>query len=295
MNQKVLILGGTGMLGHKLVQAFSERFDVRYTIRGEVSSTERFGLFPTDYAIPNVSVENAQSVRIAIERENPDVVINAIGVIKQLPSAKDVKQVLTTNSIFPQSLAELAEKAGFRLISLSTDCVFSGSEGMYTEEETVDALDLYGQSKHWGEVHGPNCLTLRTSIIGREIGTSHSLIDWFLSQNSSVKGYANAIYSGFPTIVLADILTDIINDHKDLQGLYHVSSDPISKYDLLNLVKDRLSLDIEIRKDTDFKINRSLDSSRFRQETGFQPLPWPEMVDRMLSDPTPYDDFRELS
>ncbi len=280
------------MLGHKLVQVLSKRFDTRCTIRGDYSQFEQLGVFSSKTVITGVDATDISTVRYAIERSKPEIVVNAIGVIKQLPASKDVVRTLSTNSIFPHLVAGLAGEYGFRFITLSTDCVFAGSKGMYSEADVPDATDLYGRSKQFGEVDGTNCLTLRTSIIGREIGASHSLVDWFLQQTGSVRGYANAIYSGFPTLILAELIVGIILDHPDLHGLYHVSSDPISKYDLLSLVKQRRGMDIEIELDTEVKIDRSLNSSRFRETTGFTPLPWTEMVDRMLSDPTPYDEWR---
>lgn len=290
---KVLVIGGTGMLGHKVVQVLSPQFDVACTIRGSYDSVEDLGIFERDAVIENVHVEDFAIVASALDRFVPDVVINCVGVIKQLPTSKDVVKTLTINSIFPHRLASLAEQSGFRLITVSTDCVFAGTKGNYTENDPADALDLYGRSKQLGEVLDGRSLTIRTSIIGREIGTSHSLIEWFLSQTGSVKGYVNAIYSGFPTAILAELLGTIISDHRELNGLYHVSSDPINKFDLLMLVKDRLGLDIEIERFAEISIDRSLDSNRFRDVTGFVPLPWPEMVDRMFADPTSYDDWHK--
>jgi dTDP-4-dehydrorhamnose reductase len=179
---------------------------VACTIRGEFGSVEPLGIFKPSSVVENVNVEEFSTVENAIALTKPEVVINCVGVIKQLPTSKDVVKTLSINSIFPHQLASLSEKAGFRLITISTDCVFAGSKGNYTENDPADALDLYGRSKQLGEVVGARCLTLRTSIIGREIGTSHSLIEWFLSQTGTVNGYVNAIYSGFPTVILAEIL-----------------------------------------------------------------------------------------
>jgi len=290
---KVLVIGGTGMLGHKVVQTLSPRFDVTSTIRGDFATIEHLGIFERDSVIENVDVENFATVAAAIESAKPDVVINCVGMIKQLSTSNDVVKTLTINSIFPHLLSSLAERSGFRLITISTDCVFAGTKGKYTEDDPADALDLYGRSKQLGEVVNGRSLTLRTSIIGREIGTSHSLIEWFLAQTDTVKGYVNAIYSGFPTVILAELLATVISEHPELRGLYHVSSEPINKFDLLMLVKERLGLEVRIEKFAEFSIDRSLDSSRFRETTGFAPLPWPEMVDRMFSDPTPYDDWHK--
>ncbi|HEX6280040.1 MAG TPA: SDR family oxidoreductase [Pyrinomonadaceae bacterium] len=291
--QKVLVLGGTGMLGHKLVQVFNGTFDTYCTIRDGKAAFELLGIVPRDRVIDGVSAEDFQTVERAIRIIEPDVVVNAIGIIKQLPSSKDVVQTLTVNSILPHQVASLAGLLGFRFITLSTDCVFSGGNGNYSESDRPDSVDVYGLSKFLGEVHSPNSLTIRTSIIGRELGTAHGLIEWFLSQEGRVNGYSKAIFSGFPTIVLAELLAAIIRDFPRLEGLYHVSSDAISKFELLNLVRERLKRDVLIDKDEEFVIDRSLDSTRFREATGFSPLPWKEMVDRMFSDPTRYDEWNK--
>lgn len=291
---KVLIFGGSGMLGHKLSQQLSKKFDVWATVRGDAADMLQYGFLPENRTIGGVAVEDAGSVRAAIEQVRPDVVINAVGVIKQLPSSKDVIKTLEINSIFPNRLAEYGREFGYRLFCISTDCVFNGEKGSYTEESIPDAYDLYGKSKNLGEITDENCLTLRTSIIGRELGSAHSLVDWFLSnRGKNVKGFVNAIYSGFPTIVIADIIASLITDHPELNGLYHVSSEPINKYDLLELVKKHYNVDIGIEPETDFKIDRSLDSTRFREETGFVPLDWDEMIRRMAEDPTPYDEWKK--
>ncbi len=290
---KVLIFGGAGMLGHKLVQVLGEHFDVSYTLRSGIKTKIRFEILPQAKCIENIDVSSSSSINAVIEAQRPEVVINAVGVIKQKPSASDVIATLETNSIFPQRLAALSAELGFRLITISTDCVFSGSRGMYREQDVPDALDLYGQSKHWGEVSGKNCLTLRTSIIGRELSSGHSLIEWFLgNEDQTVKGFRKAIYSGFPTIVFADIIKRLITEFPELHGLYHVSSEPINKFDLLELVRDAYERNIAIESDESFVIDRSLDSSLFRSATGFAPITWPEMVKLMAGDRTPYAQWK---
>lgn len=275
------------MLGHKLVQVLREHFEVWATIRGAFS--EHYRIFEKERTVENVEVTDHESAVTAIERSRPDVVINAVGVIKQLPDSKNVITTLSINSIFPQQLANLSEKYGYRLITIGTDCVFSGSKGNYTENDTADAVDLYGQSKRWGEVYGKNCLTLRTSIIGHELGTAHSLLEWFLSnRGAKVKGFSQAIYSGFPTVVFADIIRDLIVSQPSLNGLFHVSSEPINKYELLRLINAEYDAGIEIEPDSEFKIDRSLNSEKFRAETGFEPLSWPKMVRLMREDSTVY-------
>ena len=201
---------------------------------------------------------------------------------------------MTVNSIFPHRLAELAAYAGFRLVCISTDCVFDGVKGNYSENDTPNAADLYGKSKDLGEVISGNAITLRTSIIGRELQSSHSLVEWFLSnRKGAVKGFVNAIYSGFPTIVLADIIKSLIFDFPEIRGLYHVSSDPINKFDLLSLLNETYQTNITIESDEEFKIDRSLDSSRFRGLTGWKPSAWNEMIIQMADEPTPYELWRK--
>ncbi len=282
---RLLILGGNGMLGHKLVQVLGARHDVWTTIRSSFADVDRFGIFDRDRIIENVDVTDLASVRRAIKTARPDVIINAAGVIKQLPTSDDVINTLSINSIFPHHLAQMSDEFGFRLICISTDCVFDGKRGNYAETDEANALDLYGRSKNLGEITSGNAVTLRTSIIGRELGTAHSLVEWLLtSRGGKVKGYANAIYSGFPTVVFADIIESLIVEHADLRGLYHVSSGPVSKYDLLVSINKYFDTGVEIERFEDFRIDRSLDSGKFREATGFKPQPWNEMIALMASD-----------
>lgn len=282
------------MLGHKLVQIFSARFETFATSRNHLNE-EIFGDLSKKVQIfENINVENTDSVKEIIKKIEPEVVVNAVGIIKQIPSAKNVIKTLTINSIFPHQLAEVAEEVKARLICISTDCVFSGKKGNYSEEEIPDASDLYGKSKNLGEVVEGNCLTVRTSIIGRELGTKHSLLEWFLSnENGKVKGFKKAVFSGFPTQVLAEILADIIANQPNLRGLYHVSSEPINKFDLLELIKKNYDANIEIEEDENFTIDRSLDSTKFRTETDFQPQNWKKMIEIMANDETKYAKWKK--
>lgn len=291
---KILILGAGGMLGHKLCQKLSAKYDVSATVRGSRGQINEFGFFDGVDIIENVDAMDFSTVRKAIGNKRPDVVINAIGVIKQLPSSKDVVTALTINSILPQKLAELSGELGFRLFCISTDCVFTGTRGNYSDDEVPDAIDLYGRSKALGEVDAPNCLTLRTSIIGRELQTEHSLVDWFLSnRGKKIKGFTKAIYSGFPTVVFADIIDDLIANFPDLEGLYNVSSDAIDKFTLLNLINEAFYANVDIDPFDDFVIDRSLNSDRFREVTGFRPQTWEQMVKAMADDAKPYDKWKQ--
>ncbi len=282
------------MLGHKLVQEWKVRFDLWTTLKGRFEDYERFGIFDKEKTIGLVDAEKFETVESAVKKVQPEVIFNAVGIIKQLESSKNVIKTLTINSIFPHRLAELAEKCNSRLINISTDCVFDGKKGNYIEEDISNATDVYGKSKNLGEIVHENCLTLRTSIIGRELYTNHSLVEWFLSnRGTKVKGFLNAVYSGFPTIVLAGIIADLIEKRKDLSGLYHVSAEPINKYELLKLINEAYEARIEIEPFEDFRIDRSLDSTKFKNETGFQTASWREMIKLMADDRTPYDEWRK--
>lgn len=290
---KVLILGGTGMLGHKLVQKFTDKFETWSTIRGSIDLVAHTGIFDPGKTIANVDVRDYGLLETSIRSVRPEVVINAVGVIKQVPAARDVADLIAINSILPHKLAEMGARLGYRLISLSTDCVFSGKRGNYRESDVPDADDIYGKSKYLGEIAGENCLTIRTSIIGRELASSNSLTEWFLKKPAGqVEGYANAIYSGFPTTVFADVVADIVISHRAVSGVRHISSEPISKFDLLRLMKIEFGTDHDILRNETYRIDRSLDSTKFRDATGFRPMPWPDMVRAMASDPTPYSQLR---
>lgn len=282
------------MLGHKLIQILSKKFDVLATIRENPPYFERYNFIAPEKIFGKINVEDFDGIEKIVLANKPDVVINAAGVIKQIADSKDVEKTLKVNSIFPHQLAKLTSSTGKRLITVSTDCVFSGRKGNYHETDIPDAEDLYGKSKNLGEVVESDCLTLRASIIGRELQTGHSLVEWFLSRrNQTIKGFKKAIFSGFPTIVFSEIIADIIENQKNLQGLYHVSSEPINKFDLLTLLKRFYKIPIEIEPDEEFAIDRSLDSTKFRSETGFKPPGWEKMVELMARDLTPYDSFKE--
>jgi dTDP-4-dehydrorhamnose reductase len=293
LSARVLILGAAGMLGHKLWQAYRDRFDIWGTVRSSHREYAGLGLFDPERLLGGVDAFDFDSVVRALAMVKPDVVVNTIGIIKQLPNAQDPIISLTVNSLFPHRLANLCRASSARLVHISTDCVFSGRRGMYVEKDESDAEDLYGRTKYLGEVSGSSGVTVRTSIIGRELQTTSGLVEWFLSNRGGrVRGYTRAIYSGFTTLALANIIAEVIERHPDLTGVYQVSSEPIAKYDLLCLLRDEYAVDVDIQPSADVQVDRSLDSSRFRAVTGFLPLSWPEMIRAMASDPTPYEDWR---
>ena len=279
---KVLVLGVSGMLGNAVFRYFSEAGD--YEVFGSArSSAVRHAFAPAlaNKIIVGTDVDNPDSLALLFSKVKPHVVINCIGLIKQLAEADDPLSAIPINALLPHRLARLCDVAGARLVHMSTDCVFAGTKGMYTEADMSDAKDLYGRSKYLGEVDYPHAITLRTSIIGHELSGAHSLVGWFLAQQGSVKGFRRAIFSGLPTVELARVIRDHVLPHPELRGLYHVSAEPINKFDLLTLVARAYGKTIAITPDDKLVIDRSLDSSRFREATGYQPEPWPELVRRM--------------
>lgn len=281
---KILILGASGMLGSAMMRVLSE--DPGNTIVGTVRSggvKRYFDPKIADHLTVGVDVESHDSLVKLFSDVRPDVVINCIGLVKQLSDAKDPLVAIPINSLLPHRLDRLCELVGARLVHISTDCVFSGKTGGYREADPSDAEDLYGRSKYLGEVASPHCITLRTSIIGHELQSAHGLIEWFLSQEVRCRGYTRAIFSGFPTVVLAQIVRDVVIPGKGLSGLYHVASKPIAKYDLLCLAAKTYGKSIEIIPDDSVVVDRSLNAERFQLATGYIAPEWSEMTEIMHS------------
>ena len=278
----VLVLGATGMLGNAVFRYFATRD--HHSVVGTARSKASAELLPASlrkHALTDVDVDSQDNLTRLFAQVRPSVVINCIGLVKQLAEAGEPLFAIPTNSLLPHRLARLCELAGARLVHISTDCVFSGRKGSYREEDAADAEDLYGRSKLLGEVDYPHAVTLRTSIIGHELRGAHGLIGWFLSQEGSARGYRKAIFSGLPTIELARVIHDFVLPARDLRGLYHVSADPIDKDTLLRLVAQVYSKSIEIAPDEKVVIDRSLDSSRFRAATGYVAPAWPALISQM--------------
>ena len=279
---RIMVLGASGMLGNAVLRYFSNKdeFEVFGTVRTE-SAKELLPLNLGGKVIICEDVANSDQLDSAISFIRPHVVVNCIGLVKQLIEADDVSSSVPINSLLPHRLAKLCGKIGARLIHMSTDCVFSGKEGNYSEADSPDAYDLYGKSKFLGEVDYPNAITLRTSLIGHELQGDRSLVNWFLSQEGSVSGYRRAIFSGLPTVEVARIIYEYVLPHPELHGLYHLSAEPINKYDLLCLVAQIYNKKISIAPTEGFVIDRSLDCSRFHKATGFKSESWPELIRRM--------------
>lgn len=279
---KVLIIGASGMLGNAMFRTFAAdaRFDVTGTVRN-AASRRWFDAALHARILPGVEVEQADSLANAFRVAKPELVVNCVGVVKQLAAADDPLITLPINSLLPHRLASLCEIGGARLVQISTDCVFSGAKGHYVESDFPDAKDLYGRSKLLGEVDYPHAITLRTSIIGHELGGARSLINWFLAQEGTTKGFTKAVFSGLPTVVLAELVRDVVVPRADLHGLYHVAAAPINKYDLLTLVAQAYGKQITIVPSDDLVIDRSLDASRFQSATGYTAPAWPDLIAHM--------------
>ncbi|HSD60200.1 MAG TPA: SDR family oxidoreductase [Burkholderiales bacterium] len=276
---RVLILGGDGMLGHRLLQHLRPRHDVRATLRRDLEAYAGLGLFSPANAWGGVDVRSPERLLEVMAEFRPEAMVNCVGIVKQRAEAEDHLPSIEINALLPHRLARLARTAGARLVHLSTDCVFSGKRGNYRESDPADAEDLYGRSKYLGEVAEDGCLTLRTSIIGREVSRRNGLLEWFLSQRGkTVKGFRHALFSGFTTAEMSRIIERLLTAFPDASGLYQVSSEPISKHDLLAKINQALRLGIEIVPDDAFRCDRSLESGRFRAEFGYRPPSWDEMV-----------------
>ena len=274
---RILILGGSGMLGHALLQTLAPRHDVRVTLHHPLAHYRQWPPFQAANSFDGVDVRAPDGLARALGQFRPQAVVNWVGVVKQRHDA-DVLENLEINAVAPHRIARLCRDTGARLIHVSTDCVFSGRRGMYTEADTADADDLYGRTKYLGELDAPHCVTLRTSFIGRELSGRLGLLEWFLAQKGPVKGFRRAIFSGFTAIELCRVIERLLTEFPAASGVYHVSSAPIDKYTLLNLLRDHFRVSIEINSDDAVAIDRSLDSSRFRQEFGYRPPSWPDMV-----------------
>jgi len=278
---RILILGGDGMLGHQLLKSLCSGHDVRVTLRQKLSAYKEFNLFTAENAYEGVEMGSLDGLIDVLGEFRPEAVVNAVGIVKQRSTAKESVPSLEINSLFPHRLAGLCKAAGVRMVHISTDCVFSGRKGRYQEADVSDAEDLYGRTKYLGEVSESHCVTLRTSMIGRELSRKQGLLEWFLSQKGSVQGFKNAIFSGFTTLELSRIIEKILTEYPENGGLYHVSSDPISKFDLLTLIKREMGLRIEIIPAEEPRLDRSLDSTKFRKEFYYTPPTWEEMIEEL--------------
>lgn len=293
---KVLILGGDGMLGHQLLLTLAGEHEVFVTLKEERESYRYSHIFNEKNSYFGVNLLDDFSILTVILKFKPDVIINASGVIKYRPKAEDKVYSLKINSLLPHRLAMIANSLDIKLITFSTDCVFSGKKGNYSENDPTDVIDIYGQTKFAGEIgDDEHCLTLRTSFFGTELKYYTGLIEWFLKTKGNISGYTKAIYSGISTFELSRLINTLLKKHPNLYGLYHVASEPINKYDLLTMLKNLLGRnDIEITPDNTVAIDRSLNSTKFNQMTGYCSPDWKTMLTELsqLIKIRGSDDFR---
>ena len=279
---RLLILGGSGMLGHQLWRGLHAQHDTWVTLRRPVPDFAVHNLFDETKAIQFDDITDDTALERALGQAKPEAVINCVGLIKQRDEASDEALTLRVNAEFPHRLAKRCGEAGARLIHFSTDCIFAGTKGNYTESDPSDAADLYGQSKHQGEVADAHSVTLRTSVIGHELGTNLALLDWFLSQRGqAISGFTKAIYSGFTTLEMARIVDRILTQHPALSGVWHVASESISKFALLQLCREKLGWEGVIEPNDEFVCDRSLNADRFNQATGYTPPSWEAMISEL--------------
>lgn len=275
---RILIIGGDGMLGHQLLKSLSRTHEVRVTLRRPMVEYASLGLFNPGNATGGIDVRDAEAVRATMVSFRPDAVVNAAGIVKQRDEAAEAIPSIEINGLFPHRLAKLCIEAGAHLVHYSTDCVFSGRKGAYREDDIPDPLDLYGRSKLIGEISLPGCITLRTSMIGYELGRKHGLLEWFLSQEGRAPGYRRAVFSGLTTLEHARIVERVLDKGPGKSGVYHVSAEPISKLELLEMIAREYRLDTRVDPDDRVRIDRSLDSHRFRADFGYAPPTWEAMV-----------------
>jgi dTDP-4-dehydrorhamnose reductase len=278
---KVLVLGGDGMLGHELFLHLRGRHETRVTLRQPLAAYSGKALFDSGNAFGGIDVRIPGRVETVLAEFRPEAVVNAVGIIKQRPEGADAIASIEVNALMPHRLALACRGTGVRLVHLSTDCVFSGEKGGYREEDQPDPVDLYGRSKLLGELTAEDVLTLRTSMVGLGLYRKTSLIDWFLAQSGRVQGYRNAVFSGLTTRELARVIGELLERHPQASGLYHLSAAPISKLELLLKLRERLSLKVEIIPVDEPRIDRSLDSTRFRRVFGYRPPSWEQMIDEL--------------
>ena len=275
---RILVIGASGMLGHEALRVLGPDFEVWSACR-DTRALPDLGV-PAERMLGGLDATDGASAYALVKRVKPDLVLNAVGIVKQLAAAKAAIPSITVNSLWPHVLADACAAHGARMVHVSTDCVFSGSRGGYTEDDVPDAFDLYGRSKLLGEVTDrDNVVTLRTSIVGWQLGEPTGLVGWFAAhRHEPLKGFTKAVFSGLTTHALTDVIRDVVLPDTGLSGLWHVSADPIDKYALLAKLADHLEWDVDLSPAHEPVIDRSLDSTRFRERTGWAPPTWGEML-----------------
>jgi dTDP-4-dehydrorhamnose reductase len=276
---KIIVLGVNGLIGNEIFRFLSHNSN--WEVYGTLRNAENGLIFPSslkENLLHSPNLLNDNELTNFLKGSKPNVIINAVGITKHRLESENILDVIPINSLFPHRLAKICDLLSIRLIHISTDCVFSGNKGNYLESDLADAKDIYGKSKALGELKNNSSLTLRTSTIGYELNSTYGLLNWFLSQKETCKGYSRAIFSGLPASYFAFILQHYVIPNKNIMGLYNLASEPISKFDLLKNIADIYGLNIRIEKDDSFEIDRSLNADLFNELTGFVPPKWPELI-----------------
>jgi dTDP-4-dehydrorhamnose reductase len=266
-----VVIGAGGMLGHEAIRVLAADFEVWGACR-DPGALPHLGV-PAERMLGDLDATDGAAAYALVERVKPDLVLNAVGVVKQLAAAKAAIPSIRVNSLWPHVLADACAAHGARMVHVSTDCVFSGSRGGYTEDDVPDAFDLYGRSKLLGEVTDrDNVVTLRTSIVGWQLGAPTGLVGWFAAHRTeTLSGFAKAVFSGLTTHALTDLIRDVILPDESLCGLWHVSADPIDKYTLLAQLAGCLGWDVDLSPADEPVIARPLDSPPARERAGWTP------------------------
>lgn len=276
---KILVLGGSGMLGHQVAHHLEQRHEVAITLRGSPRSYADLDLPCPESRFHGVDATDRDALLGVLGEFRPEAVVNCVGIIKQRAAASEEILSLEVNSLLPHRLAQVCQLAGIRLVHFSTDCIYRGDAGPYGPDHPSDCLDLYGRTKFLGEVGGPGCLTLRSSIIGLELRQKASLVEWFLAQEGTIRGFRGALYSGITTAEMARLVERCLVDWPELDGVWTVASEAISKYDLLTRFQELLGKDdVVIEPDEDFLCDRRLDGSAFTERTGYRAPSWDALL-----------------
>jgi dTDP-4-dehydrorhamnose reductase len=290
---RILILGATGLLGHKLWQRLPAQFPETFAaVRRSSDALGKFAMFSGNRVVEGIDALDFSNIEHVLNDIQPSVVVNTIGVTKRKESATDPVASIELNALLPHRLVRWAARNNARVINFGTDCVFSGRLGHYTEDSLTDAEDLYGRTKALGEIRGEHGLTIRSSFIGRELGGRTELLEWALANRGrTIRGFRRAMYSGVSTIFLTRVVGDIIERLPGMCGLYQLAGDTISKYDLIAMVNEVFRADISLVPDDSVGIDRTLDGTRFAKVTGLRVPPWRDLLTELAIDPTPYDSW----
>lgn len=248
--KKVLVFGATGMAGH-MVSIYLSQFKEKYNV---FSVCHRSKLDENSIIC---DISNINRVNEIIEELKPNVIINCIGVLNKT-AEDDIKNTVYVNTFFPKFLARIGEIKNIKIIHLSTDCVFDGREGGYTEKSFKSENGIYGLSKNLGEIYGKNSLTIRTSIIGPELKNGSGLFHWFMNQQGNINGFTKVYWTGITTLELSKVIDKAIDEN--IEGLYHiVPNEKISKYNLLKIFKNEFSeIPVTIEASEDYICDKSL-------------------------------------